>query len=64
MGNRFKTGGGIVIPSLTEHVARRLHADAQILEERRKLEENKGKAKGKPSKGGPKGAQQAAETTA
>ena len=64
MGNRFKTGGGIVIPSLTEHVARRLHADAQILKERRKLEENKGKAKGKPSKGGPKGAQQAAETTA
>eukprot|EP00438_Fugacium_kawagutii_P035192 Skav232767 [mRNA] locus=scaffold1229:242985:248589:- [translate_table: standard] len=51
MGTKFKAGGGIVIPSLIEHVARKLHADAQILKERRKLEENKGKAKGKPSKG-------------
>lgn len=55
MGNKFKHGGAIVIPSLTEHVAKRLHADSQIMKERRKLEEAKGKAKGgKPPKVPPK----------
>lgn len=54
MGNKFKHGGAIVVPALTEHVARKLQADSQILKERRKLEEAKGKSKGKPPKAAPK----------
>ena len=38
MGNRFKHGGAIVVPALTEHVAKKLQADFQIMKERRKLE--------------------------
>lgn len=55
MGNRCKQGGAIVMSSLTEHVAKRLQADSQILKERRKLEEAKGKGGGKGSKAAPKG---------
>lgn len=50
MGTRYKHGGAIVIPSLSEHVAKKLQAESAILKERRKLEEAKGKAKGKPPK--------------
>ena len=53
MGNKFKHGASVV-PALTEHVAKKLHADSQIMKERRKLEEAKGKAKGKPPKAVPK----------
>lgn len=55
MGSRFKQGGAIVVPALTDHVAKRLQSEYQILKEKRKLEEAKGKAKGgKPSKPVPK----------
>ena len=53
MGNKFKHGASVV-PALTEHVAKKLQADSQIMKERRKLEEAKGKAKGKPPKAVPK----------
>ena len=55
MGTKYRQGGGIVISSLTEHVARKLHADSQILKERRKLEEAKGKGKSLPPKPGGRG---------
>ena len=49
-------GGGIVVLALTEHVARKLHADAQIMKKKWKIEESKGKGKtGKPPKATPKG---------
>ena len=47
MGRRYRPGGGIVVPTLTEHVAKRMHEDAQVLKEKRKLSEAKGKGKGK-----------------
>lgn len=47
LGNRYKHGGGIIVPSLTEHVSKRLQADSQILKERRKLEEAKGRGRGR-----------------
>lgn len=50
MGNRFKHGAAIVVPALTEHVAKKLQANSQIMKERRKLEEAKAKGKGKPPK--------------
>lgn len=52
LGSRYKHGNAIVINSLTEHVAKRLQADSQILKEKRKLEEAKGK--GKSTKQAPK----------
>ena len=55
LGSQFKHGGAIVIQSLTDHVSKRLQADSQILKERRKLEEAKGKAKGRPPKNPLKG---------
>lgn len=59
MGSKYKHGGAIVINALTEHVARRLQADSQILKEKRKLEEAKKlkgpKAAPKPPKGGAAG---------
>ena len=58
LGNQFKPGGAIVVPALTEHVAKKMQAESQIMKERCKLEEAKGKAKGKPPKG-PKGSQAA-----
>ena len=45
MGRRYRPGGGIVVPSLTEHVAKRMHEDAQIQKEKRKLSEAKGMGK-------------------
>ena len=58
MGTGYRAGGGIVVPSLTEHVSRKLQADSQIMKERRKIQEAKGAGKkGKPSpapKGAPK----------
>ena len=48
MGQRFRPGGGIVIPSLTAQVSSRMHEESQILKEKRKLIEAKGKGKGKP----------------
>lgn len=47
LGSRYKHGGGIIVPALTEHVSKRLQADSQILKERRKLEEAKGRGRGK-----------------
>lgn len=49
LGTKFKPGGAIVVPSLTEHVSKKLQADSAILKERRKLEEAKGKGKSKQS---------------
>ena len=50
MGRRYRPGGGIVVPSLTEHVAKRMHEDAQVQKEKRKLSEAKGLGKkGKPT---------------
>ena len=47
MGKRYRPGGAIVVPSLTEHVARRMHEESQVQKEKRKMLENKGKGKGK-----------------
>jgi hypothetical protein len=67
MGSRYKSGGAIVVPALTEHVAKQLQAESQILKERRKLAEAKGTGRGggpgKPPKAGPKGGPQAAESS-
>ena len=61
MGQTYKTGGGVVVPSLTDYVSKQLHAQAQILKEKRKVNEAKGAGKGgkdktaasaKPSGGG------------
>lgn len=49
MGNRYKHGGAIVVPRLTEHVSKKLQADSQIMKERRKLEEAKGRGRGRGS---------------
>lgn len=55
MGNKYKHGGAIVVPSLTEHVSKKLQADSQILKERRKLEEAKGRGRGRGNpQGGPR----------
>lgn len=55
MGTTYKAGGGVVVPALSDHVAKRMAAQSAILIERRKLEENR-KAKPKaapkaPAKG-------------
>ena len=47
LGSRYKHGGGIIVPALTEHVSKRLQADSQILKERRRLEEAKGRGRGR-----------------
>ncbi|CAE7708857.1 AMY1.1 [Symbiodinium sp. CCMP2592] len=47
MGRRFRPGGAIVVPSLTEHVARRMHEESQVQKEKREMLENKGKGKNK-----------------
>lgn len=46
MGVRHRPGGGIIVPSLQEYVARRMHEDSQIQKEKRKLREQKEAAKG------------------
>ena len=51
LGETYKQGGGIVVPALTDHVSRKMQAQAQILKEKRKLAEASGKGgKGKNDK--------------
>ena len=47
-----RPGGAIVVPTLTKHVAEKLHQEGQILKERRKLREEKGKGGRKGNPGG------------
>ena len=48
MGVKHRPGGGIVVPSLSEYVAKRLHEESQVMKEKRKLKEAKdAKGKGK-----------------
>ena len=55
LGETYKMGGGIVVPSLTEHVSRKMQAQSQIMKEKRKLAEAaKGGKKGNPKDGPPK----------
>lgn len=65
LGNKFKPGGAIVVPSLTEHVSKKLQADSAIWKERRKLEEAKGKKGGRQPapKATPKGGQGAGQAS-
>ena len=58
MGQTYRAGGGVVVPTLTEHVSRQLQAQSQIMKEKRKMAEAKAaKGKGKEApKGAPKGA--------
>ena len=44
-----------MVPALKEHVSKGLHAESQILKERRKLAEAKGKGGGGPAKSDGKG---------
>lgn len=49
MGTTYKAGGGVVVPTLSDHVAKKMAAQSAIMKERRKLEENrKGKPKAAP----------------
>ena len=50
MGRRYRPGGGIVVPSLTEHVFRRMHEESQIQKEKRKMLEAKSAGKGRGGK--------------
>lgn len=58
MGQMYKVGDGIVVPTLTDHVSKQMQAQSQIMKEKRKLEEAKGKNRGpkaapkSPPKGG------------
>lgn len=54
MGQTCKQGGGIVVPALTDFVAKKMQAQSQIMKEKRKLAEAKGGKKGNP-KAAPKG---------
>ena len=47
MGVQYRPGGGIVTPSLTERVAKRMHEESQVLKEKRKMREAKGSGKSK-----------------
>ena len=55
MGQTYKAGGGIVVPSLTDYVSKQMQAQSSIMKEKRKMEEAKSKGKGKPPKTPPKG---------
>ena len=59
LGETYKHGGGIVVPALTDHVSRKMQAQAQILKEKRKLAESSGKGgktkNDKPPKAPPTG---------
>lgn len=48
LGNTYKPGGAIVVPELSKHVAEKMHQESQIMKERRKQMEYKGKGRGKP----------------
>ncbi|CAJ1449221.1 unnamed protein product [Effrenium voratum] len=54
MGQTYRQGGGIVVPTLTDFVAKKMQAQSQIMKEKRKLAEAKGSKKGQP-KAAPKG---------
>ena len=45
MGQKYRPGGGIVVPSLTQQVAQAMHEESQIMKEKRKLLEAKGSGK-------------------
>eukprot|EP00435_Cladocopium_sp_Y103_P076176 s26_g80.t1 len=55
LGNQYRAGGGICVPALKEYVSKGLHAEAQILKERRKLAEARGRGGGGPGKGDGRG---------
>eukprot|EP00435_Cladocopium_sp_Y103_P022526 s440_g5.t1 len=58
LGETYKLGGGVVVPSLTDHVSRKLQAQSQIMKEKRKMAEaasSKGGKKGPPNKPPPAG---------
>ena len=46
MGTTHRPGGAIVVPELVKHVADRMHQESQIMKERRKQTELKGKGRG------------------
>eukprot|EP00435_Cladocopium_sp_Y103_P043411 s342_g12.t1 len=46
LGQTYKAGGGIVVPSLSDYVSKQLHSQAQIQKEKRKIMESKGHGKG------------------
>lgn len=50
LGTSYRPGGAIIVPELTEHVSRKLHQESQILKEKRKQAEMKGKNSGKGGK--------------
>lgn len=52
LGNRYRQGGSIVVPSLTDHVSKKLQEDSAILKERRKLAEAKAGTKNAPKGSG------------
>lgn len=54
MGQTYKAGGGVVVPTLTDFVSRKMQAQSAIMKEKRKLAEAKSAAKG-GAKGNPKG---------
>ena len=54
MGTTYRPGGAIVVPELSEHVAKRLEQESKILKEKRKQAELKGKGKGKTKEPAPK----------
>ena len=45
MDNKYRPGGGIVVPALTQQVAQRMHEESQVMKEKRKLIEAKGSGK-------------------
>lgn len=52
LGNQYRAGGGIVVPSLRDYVSKGMQAENLILKERYKLAESKGLGKGNnPQKG-------------
>lgn len=58
MGTTYRPGGAIVVPELVKHVSDRMHQESQIMKERRKQSEMKGKGRGRPfnpTKPDPKG---------
>ena len=46
LGTSYRPGGAIVVPELTEHVAKKMNQESQILKEKRKQAEVKGGRKG------------------
>lgn len=45
MGQKYRPGGGIVVPALTQQVAQQMHEESQVMKEKRKLMEAKGAGK-------------------